>query len=73
MQRKLQFIAKFDNFRVCVRPRMKYVTTRTWNSGIDTAVSLLHFTAFFQGEDNGIERDENHYKSVHVESFSYVL
>ena len=26
---------------------------------------------FFQGEDKSIERDENHYESGHVESFSY--
>ena len=50
---------------------MIYVTTHTWNSGTDMAISLLHFTAFFQGEDKSIERGENHYKSGHVESFSY--
>ena len=26
---------------------------------------------FFQGEDKSIERGENHYKSGHVERFSY--
>ena len=41
------------------------------HSGTDMAISLLHFTAFFQGEDNSIERGKNHYKSGHVESFSY--
>ena len=44
---------------------------RHHHSGTDMAISLLHFTAFFQGEDNSIERGENHYKSGHVESFSY--
>ena len=34
-------------------------------------ISLLYFTAFFQGEDNSFERGENHYKSGHVESFSF--
>ena len=51
--------------------RTTYVTTRTWNSGTDMAISLLHFSAFFQGEDKSIERGENHFKSGHVESFSY--
>ena len=27
---------------------------------------------FFQGENKNVERGENHYKSGHVESFSYV-
>ena len=40
--------------------------------GTEMAISLLHFTTFFQGEDKSIERGENHYKSGHVESFSYV-
>ena len=48
---------------------MIYVTTRTWNSGTDVAISLLH--PFFQGEDKSIERGENHYTLRHVESFSY--
>ena len=48
--------------------RMLYV--RHHHSCTDMAISLLHFTAFFQGEDNSIERGENHYKSGHVESFS---
>ena len=51
--------------------RMIYVTSRTWNSGTDMAISLLHFTAFFQGEDKSIEIGENHYKSGHVEGFNY--
>ena len=33
---------------------------RHHHSGTDMAISLLHFTAFFQGEDNSIERGENH-------------
>ncbi len=35
------------------------------------AISLLHFTAFFQGQDKSIARGENHYLSGHVESFHY--
>ncbi|KAL7375861.1 hypothetical protein ABVT39_025504 [Epinephelus coioides] len=34
------------------------------------AVSLVHFTTFFQGEEKSLKRGENHYKSGHVESFS---
>ena len=83
MQIKLNiFVKKFDNVRFCVRPLCEqlfnaldandiYVTTRTWNSGTDMAISLLHFSAFFQGEDKSIERGEKHFKSGHVESFSY--
>ena len=52
-------------------PQMMYVTTHTWNSGTDMAISLLHFTTVFQGKDKSIERGENHYKSGHAESFSY--
>ena len=76
---------KFDNVRFCVRPLCElqlfaaldandiryYVTSRTWNSGTDMAISLLHFTAFFQGEDKSIERGENLYNWGHVESFRY--
>ena len=51
--------------------RMIYVNTRTWNSGTDMAISLLHFTTFFRWEDKSIERGESHFKSGHVESFSY--
>ena len=47
--------------------RMIYVTLTLVST--DVAISLLHFTAFFQREDNGIG-GENHYKSGHVESFS---
>ena len=50
---------------------MIHVTTHTGNSGTDMGISLLHFTAFFQGEDKSIERGKNPYKSGHVESFSY--
>ena len=35
------------------------------------SISLLHFTAFFQGEDKSIERGENLYNWGHVESFRY--
>ena len=35
------------------------------------AVSLVHFTTFFQGKDKSLEHGDNHYKSGHVESFSY--
>lgn len=50
--------------------RMIYVTIRTWNPGEDMTISLLHFTAFFQGQDKSLERDGNHFKSGHGESFS---
>ena len=40
-------------------------------SGTAMAISLLHFTAFFQWEDNSIERGENLNKSGYVESFSH--
>jgi uncharacterized Zn finger protein len=50
---------------------MIYVTTHTWNPGTDMAISLFHFTAFYQGENKSIERAKNHYKSGHVEGFSY--
>ena len=39
---------------------------RQHHSGTDMAISLLHFTALLQGEDNSINRGENHYKSGHV-------
>ncbi|CAL8277000.1 unnamed protein product [Boreogadus saida] len=66
MQRKLKnFVKKFDNFRFYVRPLCELQLfaaldaydirhhTRTWNSAVGTemAISLLHFTTFFQGED----------------------
>ena len=65
MQRKLNiFVKKFENVRFCVRPLCELqllaaldpnyiprVTTRTWNSGTDMVISLVHFTAFFQAED----------------------
>ncbi|KAG5277758.1 hypothetical protein AALO_G00091050 [Alosa alosa] len=35
------------------------------------AISLLHFTTFFQGQEKSIDWGENHYKSGHVERFSY--
>ena len=63
---------RFVNYKPSLlSTRLIYVTTCTWNSGTEMAISLLHFTAFFQGEDNSIDRDENHYKSGHVESFNY--
>jgi hypothetical protein len=72
MQRKLKiFVKKFDNFRFCVRPLCElqllaaldandiaYVTSRTWSSGTGMAISLLHLTAFFHGEDKSIERGD---------------
>ena len=77
MQRKQKEIAKkFDNVGFCVRPlcelQLLYKYIRPHHSGTDMAISLLHFTSFFQGEDKSIERGENHYKSGHVQSFSYV-
>ena len=79
MQRKQNnFAKKFDNVRFCVRPLCELqplaaldTNIRHHHSGTDMAISLLHFTAFFQGDDNCIERGENHYKSGHVESISY--
>ena len=60
---------RFVNYSpLLLSTRMIY---RHHNSGTYMAISLLYFTAFFQGEDNSIERDENNYKSGHVESFSY--
>ena len=50
---------------------MIYVTTpalRTRHRDGDLFAPLYHF---FQGEDKSIERGENHYKSGHVDSFSY--
>ncbi len=37
----------------------------------DMAVSLADFTAFCKDKGTSIKRGENHYKSGHVESFSY--
>ena len=83
MQRELKiFVKKFNNVRFCVRPLFELQLFAAldandirhhphFNSGTDMAISLLHFTAFFQWEDKSIERGENHYKSGHVESFSY--
>ena len=72
MQRQQkQFGKKFDDVRFCVRPLRglqlsaapdaNYI--RHHHSGTDMGISLLHFTTFFQGEDNRIERGENHYWS----------
>ena len=75
MPRKQKIIAKkFDKVRFCVRPHCELQPLaaldvndiRHHHSGTDLAISLLHFTAFFQREDNSIERGENHYKSGHV-------
>jgi hypothetical protein len=75
MQRKLKFFAKqLDKVRFCVRPLCELQLfaalgandIRHHHSGTD--ISLLHFTAFFQGEDKSIERGENHSPlSGHVE------
>ena len=35
------------------------------------AVTLAHFTSFFQNKAKSIKRGENHYKSEHVESCTY--
>jgi len=35
------------------------------------AVSLVHLTTFFQGEDKSLKHGENQYRSGHVEGFSY--
>ena len=50
---------------------MIYVTTPalgTRHRDGDLSATLYRF---FQGEDKSIERGENHYKSGHVQSFSY--
>ena len=66
MQRKQNnFTKKFDDvLQPLVALDANYI--RHQLSGTDMAVSLLHFTAFFQWEDNSIERGENHYKLGHV-------
>ena len=79
MQRKLKtFVNKFDNFRFYVRPLCELQLfaaldandIRHHHSGTGMEISApLH--RFFQGEDKSIERGENHYKSGHVQSFSY--
>ena len=80
MQRKQNNFAKnLNNVIFCVRPLLELEPLaaldandiRHHHSGTDMAIFLLHLTTFFQGEDNSIERGENHYKSGHVESFSY--
>ena len=76
MQRKRKmFVKNFDNFRFYVRPLCELQLfaaldaygirhhTRTWNSAQRWRPLC---------EDKSIERGENHYKSGHVESFSYV-
>ena len=63
---------RFVNYSSPLPTRIIYVIARAWNcTSTDMAISLLHFTAFFQGQDKSIDRGENHYKSGHVESFSY--
>ena len=81
-ERKLKmFVKKFDNFRFYVRPLCELQLfaalgydirhhTRPWNSA-QRWRSLCPTSPLFQGEDKSIERGENHYKSGHVESFSY--
>ena len=86
MQRKLQYFAKkFDNFRSCVKLLCElqvfaaldaydihhHPHLELWYRHGNLSAPLHRFTAFFQGEDKSIERGENHYKSGHVESFSY--
>ena len=75
MQRKQnKFAKKFDNVRFCVRPfcelqplaALDANDIRHNHSGTDMPISLLHFNTLFRGEDNSIERGENHYKSGHV-------
>ena len=71
MERKLKiFGKKFDNVRFCVRPLCEQRERHHPHLEL-MSISLLHCTAFFQGEDKSIERGYNHYKSGHVESFSY--
>lgn len=35
------------------------------------SLSIASLVSFFAGEQKSIDRGENHYKSEHVESFSY--
>ena len=86
MQRKLKmFVKKFDNFRFYVRPLCELQlfaaldaydilrhNTRTWNSAQRWRSLCSTSPLFFQGDDKSIERGENHCKSGHGESFSYV-
>ena len=73
-ENKKKLAKKFDNVRFCVGQLCEqqlfaalYTNDiRHHHSGTDMAISLLHFTDFFQGEDTSIERGENHYKSGHV-------
>ena len=51
--------------------RLLYVTTTSTRIPLNMPVSLVHFTAFFQGEDKLVERGENHFRSGHVEGFRY--
>ena len=58
MQRKLNiFLKKFDNVRFCVRPLCEAATALRCSANDVRqhhcmAISLLHFTDFFKGEDN---------------------
>ncbi len=56
-----------------VRLSVSYVLSWTiYAISTDMAVSLVDFTAFFQDEEKSIKRGENHFKSAHVESCSYL-
>ena len=71
---------KFDKVRFCVKPLGEQQPFTALDANDirhhphleqTGAISLLHFTAFFQGEDKTLERGEHHYKSGHVEGFSH--
>ena len=50
---------------------MIYVTTPALGTRHRDGDLSAPLHRFFQGEDKSIERGENHYKSGHVQSFSY--
>ena len=75
MQRKLKkFAKKFDSVRFYVKPLCELQLFAALDANDMSSppaiefmsISLLHFTAFFQGDDKSIERGENHYESGHV-------
>ena len=70
MQRKRRE-EKFENVRFCVRPLCELQLIAAFDANDIRhhphleimSISLLHFTAFFQGECKSIERGEKYYKS----------
>ena len=54
-----------------VKFSMNYISGLAHVTNTKMAVTLAHFTSFFQNEAKSIKRGENHYKSGHVESCTY--